>query len=362
MHLRLPSTARLGIFFLLLASAMYFGPIRWVETRKFVVVNMPVSLKPGHIRAHAFKINLKGTYFIEISLHGTDDWGFTGCLLDERVKPRWILSTQDLSSGDPSPSGQTQIAGTYESDGFSDTYFDAAPGTYTLDSDISPGAECLDQLSPTLIVETHKDEYRDAFHLICLVFLVLAGTGTVLLIRPAIALTRERLTIVQRKKFAIFIPSGHVYRPPLRKLRPSPIFFRPPDFGMVFAVAILPPCLLFMVLVLHVFNLPRMGISVPLTMAKDTSMLTDSRAEGFLVWLDDHGNYFLNSKQAPREHLQQAIQDELAKRAEWTVYFEAAPNAKFQDAAFAMDAIQSAHGKLVWLTPAARALLSRPYP
>jgi len=345
-----------------MASAMYFGPIRWVETRKFVVVDMPVSLKPGHIRAYAFKINLKGRYFIEIRFHESDYWGFTRCLLDERVKPRWILSTQDLGPVVTSPNTRTLIEGTYESAGYSDTYFDADPGTYNLDSDISPGAECLDQLSPRMVVVTDKGEYSHAFHLICLIFLVLAGTGSVLVIRDAVALIRERLTIALRRKMTVFIPSGYVYRPPLGKLRPLPVFFRPPDFGMVFAVAILPSFLFFMVIILHGFGQSRAGIRLSLALPKETTMNTDSRAEGFLVWLNDHGNYFLNSKQAPREHLQRAIQDELAKRVEWTIYFEAALNARFQDAAFAMDAIQSAHGKLVWLTPAARSLLSKPHP
>src|SRR5579863_5715382 len=123
MHLRLPSTAQLGICFLFMASAMYFGPIRWVETRKFVVVDMPVSLQPGHIRAYAFKINLNGRYFIKIRFHDSDYWGFTRCVLDERVKPRWILSTQVSGPVVTSPSRRTLIEGMFESAAYSDTYF-----------------------------------------------------------------------------------------------------------------------------------------------------------------------------------------------------------------------------------------------
>jgi biopolymer transport protein ExbD len=186
--------------------------------------------------------------------------------------------------------------------------------------------------------------------------------GLVLLVRTPAKLLRQHAARIRRQELYIFNPLEYVHRSPLRKLRKVQIFFQPPDFGMVFAIAMLPTLIIFVLATVQALGSPTVGISVPLSMPSGPLLRIAPRTDSFLVWLGEDGSYLVNTKRVAHEHLQQAIQDELAKRAEWTVYFEAAPNAKFQDAAFAMDAIQSAHGTLVWLTPAARALLSTPHP
>jgi biopolymer transport protein ExbD len=289
-----------------------------------------------------------------------DYYAHPECGYHDRFKANWALYSQGRTTSNFSSGETVSAQGRFDESRSANIPMHS--GTYVLDIEFLEMSPCAPQLTAILSVWADGTSYDYYSFVLDFAVVLFPGVGLVLLVRTPAKLLRQPAARIRREELYIFNPLEYVHRSSLRKLRKVPIFFRPPDFGMVFAVAILPSFFFFMVIILHGFGQSRAGIRLSLTMPKDTPMNTDSRAEGFLVWLDDHGNYFLNSKQAPREHLQRAIQDELAKRAEWTVYFEAAPSAKFQDAAFAMDAIQSAHGKLVWLTPAARALLSKPLP
>jgi biopolymer transport protein ExbD len=344
----------MGILFLLLATGLYVGPIHWAETRIFVPVDMPISLKPGHIRTGEFKINLNSNYEIGIRFDESNYKGFINCDVYRRIKAHWTIFPHNSTHGARPP-----IEGHFGDD-YPGSDVDLSPGTYDLDLQISPGADCLDRVSPRLFVETDKYEYTDLFQGICLIFLVLAGTGSVLLILPALRFLRNRFVRISHEKLCIFTSPGYVYRPSFKRPRPMPIFFRVVDFGLVYTVTMLPVFFLWVFIVVHIWGDRKVGILVPISIPGGPFLRVDPHENEFLVGLDMHGNYFVNSRQVPRDHLQQYIQQELANRAEWTVYFEADPNSRFSDAAFAMDAIRAAHGKLVWLTPGARSQIASP--
>lgn len=355
MHLQLPSTARAGIVALFLAAGMYL-PVRWAETRNFRPLSIPITLKPGHIRTPAFNVNLATTYYMGIEFDFPEPGAPPVCESYPVVKANWTLFGE--SGFPPHFKSPAKIVDEGEFDLIPENLVSIYPGTYLLDLEVhDPG--CAARLRSRLYIYTEGEGYEHFAYWLRMVIVLIAGAGVVLFLRTPIELLRARAARVRQQEVCIFTPPDYVYRSRFRRVRPPPIFFRPPDFGMVLSFVALPLLVVFFLISRSIGSI---GIEIPLSVPTGPFQTTDPRASAFLVWLDDHGNYFLNSKQAPREHLQQAIQDELAKRVEWTVYFEAAPNARFQDAAFAMNAIQSAHGKLVWLTPAARALLSRPHP
>jgi hypothetical protein len=53
------------------------------------------------------------------------------------------------------------------------------------------------------------------------------------------------------------------------------------------------------------------------------------------------------------------LQEELGRRAVWTVYFEANEDCTFMNATYTFDTIQGLGAKVVWITPRIRQELNR---
>jgi hypothetical protein len=78
-----------GVFPMVAGIAGYLTIRHGTATRTFILVDMPVSLKRGHIRTDPFLINLTATYSVWL------DWDWTllrspDCF--EPIEMRWILS------------------------------------------------------------------------------------------------------------------------------------------------------------------------------------------------------------------------------------------------------------------------------
>jgi len=71
-------------------------------------------------------------------------------------------------------------------------------------------------------------------------------------------------------------------------------------------------------------------------------------------YIDGNGNFSLNGNVIPGHDLRLRLQQELARRTVWTVYFEAANDSSYGDAVFAMDTIQGLGAQVIWLTPKLR--------
>ena len=72
------------------------------------------------------------------------------------------------------------------------------------------------------------------------------------------------------------------------------------------------------------------------------------------VYIDGESEFQVNGKLVPAGMLEQILQGELRKRAEWTVYLEADENCEYGAVIHAIDSIQSAQGKLFWITSRVR--------
>jgi len=345
---KFPSSLRPGIAVLLLAITIYLIPIRWIETRNFTPLDIPVTVSNGRIRTGDFKINLAEAYFVRFD--DSRNSTHAGCAQDAWLNTRWTV----FRNGQPlvvnhddsfQPVSVSPVVGQRF-----DT-FNANRGTYSLVVDVLPGAECLNVARVRLSVGTDESEYLEALGLLRTLLVFLIGTGIAMLIRFALESARGRFETERHDYLHIFQSHGYRYQFTPPKLRPTPVFFRVPDFGLLFFIAVFPTVIALMLLTSPA---GRMGVSARLVSPSRFKVNLDLPVKPLLVWLDAHGNYFLNEKQVAHDNLENALEHELTQRADHTVYFEGDGQAEIGDAIIAMNKIGLAGGKLIWLTPKTR--------
>jgi hypothetical protein len=72
------------------------------------------------------------------------------------------------------------------------------------------------------------------------------------------------------------------------------------------------------------------------------------------VYVGTPARFFINGEEVKRSELGPKLTEQLGRRAEWTVYFEADPDTLFMDDAYALDTIQACGARVVWVTPKMR--------
>jgi biopolymer transport protein TolR len=342
--MKLLPSLRLGIIVLVTAIAIYSIPIRWIETRRFTPLDVPISASNGHFRTDEFKINLSGDYSVSFYRPYDASPEYSNCPDDATSGAKWTVfrNGQPIAVSVPVDPGVQPWR--------RNKSFHASPGSYSVDVEVLPGAECLNVARMQLVVWTF-DDFQDVLDLLWDSSVFLGGVGIVLLILAKRLSFGELPNNQTHELLQISQSPGHSPGFGFRKRRPMPIFHRIPDFGMIFFIAMLAPLISFMVLTHHSVS---MGIKARLTRAIGFNVNIDPTNKPLLVWIDADGKFFVNEKPVSREDLGSVLKRELSPRAESTVYFEADGNIYFGDAIFAMSEIKNASGKLVWLTPKTR--------
>jgi len=82
---------------------------------------------------------------------------------------------------------------------------------------------------------------------------------------------------------------------------------------------------------------------------------TGQQTTGLLIYVGRGGKIYLNSKLVSPNELPRALEDEFARRADWSVYVEGDPDVAYGTMVQAMDLVRSAQGKVILLTPEMRA-------
>jgi biopolymer transport protein ExbD len=191
----------------------------------------------------------------------------------------------------------------------------------------------------------------------------LAGAGGLLVLRSAISTLPKRWESDQCPR----VFPGLILRNilPRHSLRPTPLITQLPNFGLVCGAVLWILVFLFMI-----FR-PRPPYGLPIKLrTHDSVMWTNSPwQETLRVYLAVGERYYINGQAAPREELSARLRQELARRAVWTIYFEADSDTLNMDAIYAMDTIQGLGANLIWITPRVREELqqrdqfgSRPLP
>src|SRR6266852_4132839 len=141
----IPLLLILGILGVAAGLTVFAATKRWYDTRNFVLVDMPISLGPGHIKTGEFTTHLKGTYGISIDT-GVPHFSY-GCLPYAVLKTHWVVTRDDRVTAH-------RERDYYEHDegqAIEDTNlfgFDMEPGTYDLDVEVLSDGRCLDAGKP----------------------------------------------------------------------------------------------------------------------------------------------------------------------------------------------------------------------
>jgi biopolymer transport protein ExbD len=129
-----------------------------------------------------------------------------------------------------------------------------------------------------------------------------------------------------------------------------------PDLGLFLGTVPLVLSTVFMVLQSWP---PQSGLLIHLRTQPPMEWAKSPWTESLGVYLAKDGKFYSNGRLVVREQLRQRLVEELGKRAEWTVYFEADYDAVNEEAIFAIDTIQGTGATLVWVTPGVREELKR---
>jgi biopolymer transport protein ExbD len=77
-------------------------------------------------------------------------------------------------------------------------------------------------------------------------------------------------------------------------------------------------------------------------------------SEAVEVYVGPPARFFINGNPVERNQLRTKLLDQIGRRGEWTVYFEADPDTAFGDDAYALDTILACGATVVWVTPKMR--------
>jgi biopolymer transport protein ExbD len=357
--MRVPTAARIWVSVSLLCAGIMLFPAfnHWVVTRTWVAVNMPISLKAGHVKADNFYVNVSTVYHIEIELEGYEYWRYPDCQDYKVIQSRWWLSRNgsvsatwkdhwdrywDLGPDDP-------MSGVYLG------AFRSSTGRYNLDVEILSDSTCLQPFHPRLRVYADNSDFAHGGWIRATALLVswaLVGISVAFLLVSSVAPVQTQVT--HGKRFAIFDKLRAERESARRKLAlmgPASIL---PNIGYAYGLTYLIVFLAFAPFILGKFMSSR-GIPARLLRPGVIQVSTDRQTTGLLVYVDRRGSLYLNSKPVTGEGLPRALEDEFARRADWSVYVEGDPDVQYQAVVQAMDLVRSAQGKVIMLTPNMRA-------
>jgi biopolymer transport protein ExbD len=163
----------------------------------------------------------------------------------------------------------------------------------------------------------------------------------------------DRLPEISLPRIFPDMPLRNVFR--WRRHRPLPHISQPTNFGFFFGSVLWVLISIFMAL-----RTPRtlFGLSITFPAQRYSPTADSPWPQTLAIYVDGDGNFFLNTKPIPRQTLRTRLQQELAHRPVWTVYFEAHNNSSYSDAVYAIDTIQGLGAQVVWLTPKLRRRLA----
>jgi biopolymer transport protein ExbD len=346
--MKLPSSLRLGIFLLLVSITFYVVPVTWIKTRNFDPLDVPLILFNGHFRSLDFKIDLSASYIVGFYNPAEPVPPYTFCGDKTAEIAKWKV----FNNGRDVPVNHEARSGLPSADEFtgqhSDT-FNGGRGIYSIDVELDSVPDCLRQAKVHLLITTSQEKYWKHYLDLCGICLVLGGTGFAMLIQGAWFSIQGRSEIPRDQHSPISQSPGYTRNFGVRKRLPMPLFHHLPDFGLMHIATMLSVLIVF--LFSWMSEAYPVGTNVLIVTPREISAANHSRTEPLRVWLNTSGEFLVSEKSVPRDKLQDAVRYELAHRAEEIVYFGADGNPDFAEAVFAINEINLAGGKVVWVTP-----------
>jgi biopolymer transport protein ExbD len=348
MEVRLKTTTGVAFALILIGIATPTLYARWLYTRTFVALELPVSLSPGHIRTADFSVNLSAWY--QIGVDGDNLFLYRPDCGLGAVDP--LLKTRSIVYRD----GQAQdhFDG---ADRFLGHFYAKKGRRYRLDIQVLTDASCLNGGRPRIFAWTPSIGYELIFdQLLALsVVLVLAGLGI-------LAFSAARRQRTAQVRLAIVENAGHDYYPSRRKMTLKARISQPPSFGLVYSIILggilIPTFLIY--LYAWGYDHRSIGIAVHLLKPSPLRATPEFRPAPLIVRIESSGlnappRLYLNSEAIAWDGLSFGLKAELKTRAVWVVYVEADADVNWADAANAMDIIRGTGANVVLQTTEAPA-------
>ena len=331
----------IGLGLAILGTISFAAAARWIHTRIFVPVDIPVSLAAGHIRTGLFRINVEQGYSIWIDFDQSTYFN-PMCSSYSTLKTTWTLYRDGRV--------QTQWDAPVLQDGYLEG-FNATKGFYDLDVYVLADASCLNANRPRLRVVTSRDD--DSF---CAGVVLWAGVIFVVIGISLVGLDWRGGVFREPAQFLIVTSAPSVgqhfqwaQKLPLR--RPIEGI---PAFGLLAGVMFAIFAILMMT-VTAAFSYRSRGLSVHLLKPGAVTAKPDAWTEPLIVLVRDVGpsqkpKLYLNSREVAWNDFANALKQELGSRREWTAYVEGDDNIPWADVASVVD-IARGDGAKVFLVP-----------
>ena len=338
----------LGLGLLLGGLGLIAGIQFWHVTRIFVPLDIPVSLSRGHIQTGEFLINRDAIYEVSIEFAASSGFGQGDCeQLSYAGKP---LQTRWTAKRNGIPDMQ---AGRAHADGCYLGGLSAASGRYELDVEVLSDSGSLNALKPRLHIEAYWGAYLETEEIADYLSLwgaAFALVGASLLCLSSFSARKASPSVLLLQ---IVAPRGSPYPIRRRDLPLVPMSKILPLVGHAYAVVYM---LLYLCFATFIFSAQQThGIPARLIRPGVIAANADRRETGLLVYVDRNGLCYLNSKLVTREALPAALEYELARRGDQSVYIEGDSGAEAGAVLAAMDIVRGVGGKVVMMTPRMRA-------
>jgi biopolymer transport protein ExbD len=340
-----------GIAVVTLATLLAWISGYWMRTRSFDALDAPITTSEGHWRTEPFRINVKETFSIRIE---TDEYAGkekdpcppAACLLWTWQLYRWEgVFKREWKESDNSgwQLGQGPWLG----------WFEAKPGSYVLDVKLLRGGDCLNARHPRLLVWSYSRDFLDRGKMIYILCVFLLGTGVVLILRGGRAWMSERAGGEEPPRIFPGMPLRNALA--LQRHRRMPLIGECPNFGIIWGSILY---ILWVIFATGPSVTPR-GLWMDFKQVRTVGVAQSPWTEMLGVYVDGQRQFYINGQKVGRVALGTKLKKGLGRRAGWTVYFEAAPDDPFMDAAYVIDTVQGLGAKVIWITPKMREALKQ---
>lgn len=307
---------------------------------------MPVSLESGKDPTVNFRINLRDSYWVRFEVDpNADNRAPEPCSSDSLNRARWKV----YRLGALSQARELWAdSAAYEYQGRSFEDIRGVPGRYQLEWTAPAESACLNSRHPLLIVSSDNYSHEQILDLIQGACLFPAGAGAMLILRGLCCLLLGFLPA--RRSLRIFPDLALKNVVAMRQHQPTPLIANLPVFAPSFIGILVILVSIFMI----VAPTEKRGFIVHLTRPSPAPWKTSPWGGTMSVYVDGSGQFYLNERRVARQDLSEGLREELGKRMDSSVYFEADEAARTSDAEYAMNTIQQLGAKLIWLTPKTR--------
>jgi biopolymer transport protein ExbD len=318
----------IGLGLAMMGTVTFAAVTRWLDTRIFVPVDIPVSLAAGHLRTGPFRINVEQGYSIWIDFDQRTYFN-PMCSSYSLLKTTWTLYRDG------------RVYAKWDAPVLQDAYlegFGATKGVYDLDVHVLADASCLNVNRPRLRVVTSRDD--DSFYAGVLLWMTatFAAIGITLVIlswRGGVFSELERSAVITNPPI---VGQNFQWAQKLRLRRPIEGI---PPFGLLAGTVFALFAILMMTLT-GAFQYQSKGLWVHLLKPGAMPVKPDAWAEPLIVLVKDAGpgqepRLCVNSKVVAWDDFASALKHELSGRREWTVYVEGEDRMPWADVASVID-------------------------